>query len=97
MNQFGVRATVRIVVDLVADIGRRGFLTLQSRLELAAENLFLRKQLPLRQAKPRRADDASRIVLVVTCWCSSSRTLDARECVVPQHRVFGRSVDTTNC
>ena len=37
------------------------------RAALAAENLFLRKQLALyieRQAKPRRADDATRIALV---------------------------------
>jgi hypothetical protein len=35
---------------------------------LAAENLFLRKQLALyveRQMKPRRADDATRITLVL--------------------------------
>src|SRR5713101_8679142 len=39
-----------------------------SRTRLAAENLFLRKQLALyveRQAKPRRADDATRITLVM--------------------------------
>ena len=38
------------------------------RAQLAAENLFLRKQLALyveRQAKPRRADDATRIALVM--------------------------------
>jgi putative transposase len=39
----------------------------RSRAHLSAENLFLRKQLALyveRQAKPRRADDATRITLV---------------------------------
>jgi transposase InsO family protein len=39
----------------------------RSHAHLAAENLFLRKQLALyveRQVKPRRADDATRIVLV---------------------------------
>src|SRR5262249_75379 len=39
----------------------------QSRAQLAAENLFLRKQLALyreRQGKPRRADDPTRITLV---------------------------------
>jgi hypothetical protein len=38
----------------------------RSRAQLAAENLFLRKQLALfqeRRAKPRRADDATRIIL----------------------------------
>ena len=39
----------------------------RSRAHLAAENLFLRNQLALyleRQAKPRRADDATRLTLV---------------------------------
>jgi hypothetical protein len=39
---------------------------LRSRAQLAAENLFLRKQLALfqeRTVKPRRADDATRIIL----------------------------------
>ena len=38
----------------------------RSRAQLAAENLFLRKQLALyqeRKVKPQRADDATRIVL----------------------------------
>jgi hypothetical protein len=38
------------------------------RTRLAAENLFLRKQPALyieRQVKPRRADDATRITLVI--------------------------------
>jgi putative transposase len=42
-------------------------LAMRSRAQLAAENLFLRKQLALymeRRVKPRRADDATRIVLV---------------------------------
>ena len=65
---------------LVADIGRLGFLTLHSRSKLAAENLFLRKQLALyieRQAKPRRADDATRIALVAL-----SRFVDWRQLLV---------------
>ena len=40
---------------------------MRSRAQLAAENLFLKKQLALyleRQVKPRRADDATRMVLV---------------------------------
>jgi hypothetical protein len=40
---------------------------MQSRAHLAAENLFLRKQLAMyveRSVKPRRADDATRIDLV---------------------------------
>ena len=42
-------------------------LAMRSRAQLAAENLFLRNQLALymaRRVKPRRADDATRIVLV---------------------------------
>jgi putative transposase len=46
-----------------------GFASLAVKLQsqLAAENLFLRKRLALyreRQAKPRRADDATRVTLV---------------------------------
>jgi putative transposase len=40
---------------------------MRSRAQLAAENLFLRKQLALyqeRKVRPRRADDATRIVLI---------------------------------
>jgi hypothetical protein len=43
--------------------------TMRSRAQLAAENLFLRKQLALyqeRRIKPRRADDATRIILTVS-------------------------------
>jgi transposase InsO family protein len=50
--------------------------TLRSHARLAAENLFLRKQLALyleRQVKPRRADDATRITLVAL-----SRLIDWR-------------------
>jgi len=39
---------------------------MRSRAQLAAENLFLRKQLALyreRKVKPRRADDATRFIL----------------------------------
>ena len=42
-------------------------LGMRSRAQLAAENLFLRKQLALymeRRVKPRRADNATRIILV---------------------------------
>jgi putative transposase len=58
------RTTVCLLVDLVrfVSVGCR------SRSRLAAENLFLRKQLALyreRQVKPRRADDATRITLVM--------------------------------
>src|SRR5438093_9892609 len=67
MSQFGLRVTLRTVVDLLADVARFGFLALHSRTQLVAENLFLRKQLALyleRQVKPRRADHATRIAFV---------------------------------
>jgi transposase InsO family protein len=53
-----------LVIDLLQFIG----FGLRSRARLAAENLFLRKQLALyleRQVKPRRASDATRLTLVV--------------------------------
>jgi putative transposase len=54
-------------------------------MRLAGENMFLRKQLALyleREVKPRRADDATRIALLVLSrlvdglrsWSSSSPT-----------------------
>jgi putative transposase len=52
----------QVARDLVALIAS----AMRSRAKLAAENLFLRKQLALyleRQVKPRRADDATRITL----------------------------------
>jgi len=55
-------------VCLLVDTLRLVWLGFQSRSQLAAENLFLRKQLALyaeRRVKARRADDATRIVLVV--------------------------------
>ena len=66
------RTTVRLLVDArsVVSLGFR------SRSQLAAENLFLRKQLALyreRQVKPRRADDVARIALVAL-----SRLIDWR-------------------
>jgi hypothetical protein len=54
---------VRVARDLVSLLSS----TMRSRAQLAAENLFLRKQLALyleRQVTPRRADDATRITLV---------------------------------
>ena len=53
---------------LLVDTLRLVSLGFQSRSQLAAENLFLRKQLALyaeRRVKARRADDATRIILVV--------------------------------
>jgi putative transposase len=54
-------AAARDLVHLLRSIVR-------SRQALAAENLFLRKQLALfqeRKVRPRRADDATRLIMVV--------------------------------
>ena len=54
---------LRVARDLASLISS----ALRSRAQLAAENLFLKKQLALyleRQVKPRRADDATRMALV---------------------------------
>jgi len=56
------RASSLVVFDLV----RLAFLVARSQNTLAAENLFLRKQLALfqeRKAKPRRADDSTRWIM----------------------------------
>jgi putative transposase len=60
----GVRAVLGVFIDLLRFVPS-GF---TSRTRLGAENLFLRKQLALyveRRVKPRRPDDATRIMLVV--------------------------------
>src|SRR5215475_437851 len=53
----------RTVSSVVVDLLRLAFLAAHSRRALAAENLFLRKQLALfqeRKVKPRRANDSTR-------------------------------------
>ena len=59
---------VRTVFDVMVNVLHFVGLSLQSHAHLAAENLFLRKQLALyleREAKPRRASNATRLTLVV--------------------------------
>jgi putative transposase len=54
--------------QLLADLIVMVRLVLTSRAQLAADNLFLRKQLALyqeRRSKPRRADAATRVALVL--------------------------------
>src|SRR5713226_5787560 len=61
------RMLFRTILRLARDLASLMSSALRSRAQLAAENLFLRKQLALyleRQVKPRRADDATRIILV---------------------------------
>src|SRR5499427_4190895 len=53
----------RTISSVVVDLLRLAFLAAHSRRALAAENLFLRKQLALfqeRQVKPQRANDSTR-------------------------------------
>src|SRR5689334_11130814 len=74
MSRFrvAVRTILRLVGDLVRFVGG----AVRSRAQLAAANLFLRKQLAMyveRQVQPRRADDATRITFVLL-----SRLIDLR-------------------
>jgi putative transposase len=58
-----LRTVLRVARDLASLLSA----AMRSRAQLAAENLFLRKQLAMyqeRRAKPCRADDAARITLV---------------------------------
>jgi hypothetical protein len=58
---------VRTSFDLVVDVLHLVVLGLRSHARLAAENLFLRKQLALyveRQVQPRRATNATRLTLI---------------------------------
>jgi len=58
----------RTVLRLLFDFLTFARLSLRSRAHLAAENVFLRKQLALyleRQVRPRRADPATRVALVL--------------------------------
>ena len=67
MAQSRSCTAVRTVLRVASDVLRLLLTVRRSHAQLAAENLFLRKQLALyveRQVKPRRADDATRIVLV---------------------------------
>jgi hypothetical protein len=59
------------------DLGRLLVLALRPRAALAAENLFLRKQLALfqeRKVKPHRATDATRWVMASVSWWFLWRT-----------------------
>ncbi len=73
-------ALARIVVQLLADLAGLVVLLLRPRRSVAAENLFLRRQLALyleRGAKPRRVDAATRVSLTVL-----SRLFDWRDALV---------------
>jgi hypothetical protein len=62
MAQSRSRTALRTVLRIAFDLLRLVSAAVRSHAQLAAENLFLRKQLALyveRQVKPRRADDAT--------------------------------------
>jgi hypothetical protein len=68
MNRSNIRTLSQTILRVAHDFGSVLSLVFRSRAQLAAENLFLQKQLALyleRQAKPGRAADATRITLVV--------------------------------
>ena len=65
-----------VVTGVGTDLLRFLRASLRSRAALAAENLFLRKQLALyreRQVKPRRASDPFRLTLVLLARCFAWR------------------------
>ena len=67
-KQSSSSIALRTIGCLLVDVLRFVSLGFRSRSQLAAENLFLRKQLALyaeRGVRPRRADDATRVTLVV--------------------------------
>jgi len=67
MAESRPRILIRIILRVGTDVILLVVSALRSRAQLAAQNLFLRKQLALyleRQVKPHRADDATRITLV---------------------------------
>src|SRR5262245_40107550 len=84
------RVCVRTIRRVAADVLRFVSSMLRSHAQLAAENLFLRKQLALyleRQVRPRRADDATRLALIAL-----SRLIDWRRLLTvrPGARAPGR-------
>jgi hypothetical protein len=67
MTLFHCCMPVSNALRIAGDVVRFVSATARSHAQLAAENLFLRKQLALyveRQMKPHRADDSTRIALV---------------------------------
>jgi hypothetical protein len=61
-----VQNLLRTILSVARDLASLMSLTMWSGVQLAAEHLFLRKPLAVymeRRVKPRRADDATRIIL----------------------------------
>jgi hypothetical protein len=77
---------VKTIITLLGDLATFFWLTLRPQSTLAAENLFLRKQLAMfqeRKAKPRRPDTPIRIALVLLSRLFNWR--DALVIVQPRH------------
>src|SRR6516165_6917109 len=68
--------SLRTLSSVTCDLIRLVVLLSRSRRALAAETLFLRKQLALiqeRKVKPHRAHDSTRLVMVIWAACSRGR------------------------
>ena len=79
---------VRVLLRSLADAAAFAWLLLQARGAIAAENLFLRKDLAMYRewgVKPRRPDAAPRVSLVELSRCFDWR--DALVVVTPSTRV----------
>ena len=71
---------IRTLIELISTVVRYSVIRHRPAQALAAENLFLRKQLALfreREVRPRRADDATRVALV---WLS--KAFDWRDALI---------------
>jgi hypothetical protein len=88
-SQLDVRTIARVAGDVLHFVSSM----LRPHVQLAAENLFLRKQLALhleRQVKPRRADNATRIALVALSRLIPRRSMP-RDGHLPKSRGTNRS------
>jgi hypothetical protein len=85
---------IRTAFALFTDLPRLLSLMFRSHAQLAAENLFLRKQLAChveREVRPRRTDNASRIALVLLSHFVDWRellTIVRQDTLVRWHRGF---------
>src|SRR5215472_12710389 len=86
----------RTIVPVLVDLVRLAVLVAHSRRTLAAENLFLRKQLALfqeRKVKPRRADDSTRWMMSTLSrmfpWRDALVTVQANTLIRWHRRGFG--------
>jgi hypothetical protein len=73
-----LRHFVLTTFSVLLDLGRLLLSALRPRAALAAENLFLRKQLALlqeRKAKPRRAEDSTRWLMATVSRLFDWRTV----------------------